>query len=103
MNAPVARHVLETCLYAVDLDAAEKFYRDVMGLKLYSKVPGRHVFFRCGDSMFLIFNPETTGKESTPHGAIGIGHAAFEMEMGELEAWRAQLNAHGVPIDHYHT
>ena len=98
-----ARHVLETCIYAVDLDATEKFYREVLGLSFYSKQPGRHVFFRCGDSMFLIFNPEKTSKEPHPHGAIGPGHAAFEMEMSDLEKWRAHLAAHGVKIDVDHT
>jgi catechol 2,3-dioxygenase-like lactoylglutathione lyase family enzyme len=99
----IVRRVLETCIYAVDLDAAEKFYRDVLGLTFYSKAAGRHVFFRCGESMFLIFNPEQTSKEAHPHGALGRGHVAFEMELSELGAWRAQLAAHGVKIEVDHT
>jgi len=46
--------VLEACLYATDLDAAERFYVDVLGLERYSGMPGRHVFFRCGAGMFLV-------------------------------------------------
>jgi catechol 2,3-dioxygenase-like lactoylglutathione lyase family enzyme len=49
--------VLEACLYATNLDAAERFYVDVLGLERYSAMPGRHVFFRCGAGMFLVFNP----------------------------------------------
>ena len=43
-----ARHVLETCVYAVDLEAAERFYRDATGLTLHSK-GDRGVTFRCGE------------------------------------------------------
>ncbi|MEJ2147783.1 MAG: VOC family protein, partial [Acidobacteriota bacterium] len=52
--------VLETCLYARDLEAAEQFYAGVLGLQPFSRNPGRHVFFRCGDAVFLVFNPEVT-------------------------------------------
>ena len=40
--------ILESALYVTDLDAAEAFYRDVLGLERIAKVDGRHVFFRCG-------------------------------------------------------
>jgi len=94
--------ILETCIYAADLDAAEAFYRDVMGLTLHSKVPGRHVFFRCGKSaMFLIFNPDKTMHEKSPHGhgKPGSTHAAFAVEGTELDAWRAHFAKHNVAIE----
>ena len=69
--------VLEACLYATDLDAAERFYVDVLGLKRYSAMPGRHVFFRCGTGMFLVFNPAPTSSEpSLVGGAIVPAHGA---------------------------
>ena len=37
--------ILETALYVADLDAAERFYGEVMGLERIAKVEGRHVFF----------------------------------------------------------
>ena len=49
--------ILETCLYADDLAAAESFYREVFGLERVTRSEGRHVFFRCGSGMLLIFNP----------------------------------------------
>ena len=54
--------ILEACLYAPDLNAAENFYREVLGLEVYSRDPGRDVFFRCGQGMFLIFNPAQTSR-----------------------------------------
>src|SRR5687767_14382994 len=99
--------VLEACLYATDLDASERFYRDVLGLERYSTVPGRHVFFRCGDGMFLIFNPERTlGEPSVvggalvpTHGATGPGHVAFAVPDAEIPAWRARLEAARIAIE----
>ena len=94
--------VLETCLYVNDLEAAEAFYRDVLGLELRSRVPGRHAFFRCGEAMLLLFNPEATRiatGEVPTHGASGQGHVAFRAGHAEMEGWRRQLAAHGVPIE----
>ena len=101
---PVA--ILETCLYVDDLEVAEAFYRDVIGLEFYAKVPERHCFFRCGDSMFLLFNPESTvappGSEFPGHGTRGEGHAAFRATLEEIDAWRDHLNSAGVEIEREH-
>lgn len=99
--------VLEACLYATDLDAAERFYVDVIGLERYSAAPGRHVFFRCGDGMFLVFNPERTSAEASTvgravvpvHGATGAGHVAFAVPDEEIPAWRARLERSGVAVE----
>ena len=97
--------VLEACLYVGDLDAAEAFYTKVLGLALHSKLEGRHVFFRCGEQMVLVFNPEATADpELTPrglglHGAHGPGHLAFGVAENEIDVWRAHLESHGVEIE----
>ena len=52
--------VLETSLYAPDLEAAEVFYTRVLGLEVHSREVGHHVFFRCGSGMLLVFNPDKT-------------------------------------------
>lgn len=99
--------ILESCLYAVDLDAAERFYAGVLGLERLSGVEGRHVFFRCGENMLLLFNPEQTGAVATAvdegaiplHGARGPGHLAFAISENDLPAWRARLAQAGVAIE----
>lgn len=98
--------VLETCIYATDLDAAERFYVDVLGLERYSAVAGRHVFFRCGSGMFLIFNPARTSEPSSVagtlvpgHGTNGPGHVAFAIPDTEVPAWRERLERAGVAIE----
>ncbi len=104
MNARV-RGVLETCIYARDLEAAEAFYKDALGLEPFQKAPGRHVFFRCGpDAVFLVFDPHATRRPDPklgvpPHGAEGAGHVTFSIREAELSAWRARLAARGVEIE----
>jgi len=94
--------VLETAVYAADLETAERFYADVLGLLVIGRVEGRHVFFRCGDGVFLIFNPSATAQEGggiPGHGAQGPGHAAFAAANNDFEAWKTRLAAHGVEIE----
>jgi catechol 2,3-dioxygenase-like lactoylglutathione lyase family enzyme len=99
--------VLETCLYAADLAAAERFYAEVLGLGVYSREPARHVFFRCGRAMLLVFDPARTsaapgavgGVPVPAHGATGAGHVAFRVPERELEAWRTRLGEAGVAVE----
>jgi len=101
-----AARVLETVLYADDLDAARSFYGDVLGLDHVATEPGRHVFFRCGDQVVLIFNPDKTeippaadALPVPPHGARGVGHLCFAANADEITAWRDKLEAAGIAID----
>ena len=94
--------VLETALYADDLRAAEIFYRTVLELAFDSKEDGRHVFFRCGAGMLLIFDPSATGTSTgdvPSHGARGPGHVAFSVRENDLRAWEQQLESRGVQIE----
>jgi catechol 2,3-dioxygenase-like lactoylglutathione lyase family enzyme len=98
---------LESALYVDDLDAAERFYRDVLGLPVVVRAKGRHVFFRVGASILLIFNPEATARPPRPdsplpvpaHGAHGPGHYCLSVAAETLDAWRAHLAANGVAIE----
>ncbi len=90
--------VLETALYAEDLEAAAKFYTQVLGLEVHEREAGRHLFFRCGDGMFLVFNPNQTRIEKQPHGCTGVGHVAWAILESEIEPWRAWLKEMNVPI-----
>lgn len=104
--APAPAAILEAALYAADLDAAERFYGDVLGLERIVRVAARHVFYRVGAGVLLIFNPAETCKPPgnpdlpvPPHGATGPGHVCLAVEGVALDAWRARLEAAGVEIE----
>jgi catechol 2,3-dioxygenase-like lactoylglutathione lyase family enzyme len=98
--------VLETVLYAKDLAAAEDFYRSVLGLEPFAQAAGRHLFYRCGGQVLLIFNPEATKEPPAPgtlpvppHGMEGEGHVCFRASASELGTWKQRLEAKGVAIE----
>ncbi|GAW35222.1 glyoxalase-like domain protein [Roseovarius sp. A-2] len=98
--------ILEAALYVDDLDAAEGFYGGVLGLARIVRVNARHVFYRVGGGVLLIFNPSETckppgnpGLPVPPHGAQGPGHFCFAVEGTALDDWRARLDAAGVEIE----
>ncbi|WP_238371276.1 VOC family protein [Heliomarina baculiformis] len=105
-QAPAPRALLEAALYMQDLDAAEAFYGDLLGLRVFQRVKGRHVFFDLGSAVLLVFNPEATENASKtgripvpPHGARGSGHVCFAMPRDEIDAMRSRLLAAGVEVD----
>lgn len=101
-----AGEILEACVYADDLEAAERFYAGVLGLEVVARGAGRHVFFRCGSRVFLVFDARKTrggGGEIPAHGADGAGHVCFAMRDAEVDAWRAHLAGRGVEVERQHT
>lgn len=104
--APAPGAILETALYVDDLEAATDFYQGLLGLEAFQTVPGRHVFFRVGRAVLLVFNPDQTEKPASnprlpvpPHGARGPGHVCFAMPRDQIAALRARLHAAGVETD----
>lgn len=99
--------ILESVLYVDDLDIAEDFYGRVLGLEKISRVGNRHVFFRCGDGVLLLFNPAETVKPpapdaklpAPPHGTKGDGHLCFRGTADEIGKMRAHLEKNGVAIE----
>lgn len=102
-----AAAVLEAALYVSDLAAAEAFYRDVLRLDVIGRVEARHVFFRCGPTVVLLFNAEATEVPPAPgarlpvppHGAHGPGHLCFAADADEIERWKRHLMQRGVAIE----
>lgn len=98
--------ILETALYASDLAVAEAFYGGLLGLPVIVRVAGRHVFFRVGAGVLLVFNPDATEVASTnpalpvpTHGARGPGHLCFAASREEIADWRERLTRAGVPVE----
>ena len=98
--------ILETAVYAADLAAAERFYGGLLGLPVIARVEGRHVFFRVGSGVLLVFNPEatevTSGNPDLPvptHGARGPGHVCFAASRKEIEVWRQRFLAAGIAVE----
>jgi len=94
--------IKETCLYINDLDKAEDFYHRFLKMPIISKVDNRHIFFRCGTSVLLCFNPEETKNEQNlpPHFAKGKQHIAFEVRQEDYQDAIKRFKEEGITITH---
>ena len=99
--------VLESALYVTDLEVAEAFYAEVLGLPVIAKVAERHVFFRCGDGVVLLFNADATRNPPAPdaklpvppHGTVGQGHLCFAASAEEITRWKSHLESRNIVIE----
>ena len=98
--------VLETALYAENLEETAAFYQSVLGLERFIEIPGRHVFFRMQDAVLLLFNPAATVEPPSdprmpvpPHGAAGPGHVCLAAGADEIGRWVEKLTIAGVDIE----
>jgi catechol 2,3-dioxygenase-like lactoylglutathione lyase family enzyme len=105
-DAPPPAAILEAAIYARDLDAAEAFYGGLLGMPRLLRAGERHVFYRVGATILLVFNPDATEAPPPegalpvpPHGARGPGHVCFAMEDTEITAIRARLEAAGIAVE----
>ena len=102
----VPSQILETAVYVNDLGEAEAFYGELLGLEMIGRAPGRHVFFRCGAGVLLVFDPAATEVVDPsariavpPHGARGPGHLCFAAEPLGIERWRERLGELGIKVE----
>ena len=94
--------IIETVMYVDDLAKTETFYRTILGLPVFAKELGRHVFFQVGaTSVLLAFIADVTlkGDQLPPHGTKGPGHFALGIQADALNAWRDHLRGNGVAIE----
>jgi catechol 2,3-dioxygenase-like lactoylglutathione lyase family enzyme len=97
--------ILETCLCVHDLAVARKFYTEVLGLTVYAEQTDRHLFFRVGNQMLLLFDAKESSKPlgTIPaHGTHGAGHVCFAVREEQLSLWQSQLESQGVTIESIH-
>ncbi|GGH17826.1 Glyoxalase/Bleomycin resistance protein/Dioxygenase superfamily protein [Cribrihabitans marinus] len=104
--APIPNAVLEAAVYADDLDLAEVFYGELLGLPRIQRVGNRHVFFAVGASVLLVFNPDETEAPPgnprmpvPPHGARGPGHVCLTLDREGIAAMQTRLTRANVTID----
>ena len=97
-----ANEILESCLYVDDLSAAKEFYERVLGLELFEEHETRHLFWKCGNRMLLLFVPEEANAEDSEvprHGAHGPGHVAFAVPDEDIPRWQEHLATCGVDLE----
>src|SRR5712691_11099662 len=92
-------HVLLT---VSDLQRSTRFYRDILGLKVYKEVPdngvaGAKVIFTMPDGTFfaVVYHPDG---DMSPFSEkrIGIDHVSFTIAAEDLPVWERRLRDAGI-------
>lgn len=85
-----------------DLERSERFYTEIVGLRVTGRLPGRMVFFSVpGNPDSHDFALWRVGPEATPQrpDQVGLFHLAWQVDSPEaLEAAYRRLVAAGVPV-----
>ena len=104
-GAPRIDGLLETAVYVDDLERADRFYGDVLGLERVLDTPRMMTYIVAPAQVLLVFrrgmteeDSETAGGVVPGHHSEGPAHFAFAIEAGAYEAWKRHLEAAGVPI-----
>ena len=103
---PRLNGVLETALYADDLERAARFYEDVLGLSPLASDARFRAYDVGGRSVLLVFQRGATletvrlpGGTIPPHDGHGPLHIAFAVDAADLAAWEERLGRHGIAVE----
>lgn len=94
--------IKETCLYVSDLAQSEAFYHGKLEMEVLTKIEGRHVFFKAGNSLLLCFIAEATRNDPQLPAHYGHGkmHIAFEVPKDAYENMKQWIQSKGIAIEH---
>lgn len=82
-----------------DLDRAERFYTEVLGLQVAQRFGHHQVLLRCGEQMLALFErqdlpPRVTDRIENP---LGKAHHAFKVSPADLQNARETFKARDIP------
>ena len=105
MSAPPIRGVMETAIYADDLQPMHRFYGGVLGLERVLDTPRMLTYAVAPAQVLLVFRRGMTREDSeTPGGVVpghhseGPAHFAFAIDAEAYDSWKAHLQASAIPI-----
>ncbi len=110
MTTPSPTGMHEMVLEVADLAAAERFYREVLGLTVVDRWSGDRwsgdrnaVWLDAGDGVPIgLWTPETGGVKAIHRGRGGSHvHFALRIPQGTIDAWQARLEATGAPVTRF--
>jgi catechol-2,3-dioxygenase len=82
-----------------DLDRAERFYTEMLGLSVVQRFGHHQVLLRCGTLNLALFERRDLSPRITDHieNPLGKGHHAFQVNRADWLSAQAAFAARGVP------
>lgn len=98
--------MLETCLYAEDLDRLGRFYEELFGWKTMTADARLRAYGVSAGSVLLLFQKGATREPVAtplgvipPHDGVPGGHVAFSIAAQDWDPWLRRLEERGIPIE----
>jgi catechol 2,3-dioxygenase-like lactoylglutathione lyase family enzyme len=100
------QRIYESALYVDDMDRAQSFYRDILGLKVIEAGP-RLISLAAGAGTFLLLFKRGASIKGInfpagripPHDGQGPVHLALAIDPGDLAAWKTRLASHSIEVE----
>ena len=86
---------ISAVLVSTDLERAQRFYEDKVGLNLSAETIKNHLVFECGDGTSLLIYGRPSGNKAD--------HTQIRFWSGDIEKDVAELVAKGIEFDEYDT
>ena len=103
---PAVSGVLETCLYAEDLDCLASFYEELFGWQPMVADARLRAYGARKGSVLLLFKKGasregvgTPGGMISPHDGVPGVHLAFSIAAEDWEPWKRHLETRGLAIE----
>jgi catechol 2,3-dioxygenase-like lactoylglutathione lyase family enzyme len=103
---PAVTSVLETCIYAEDLDRVARFYEELFGWKPMVSDARIRAYGVAKGSVLLLFRqgfsrePVVTPEGVIPaHEGVPGGHLALSISAEQWEPWLQHLEARGIAVE----
>jgi catechol 2,3-dioxygenase-like lactoylglutathione lyase family enzyme len=104
-SSPPIDGLLETSLYARDLERTAAFYRDLFGFRALVDSPRLVAFEIAARSVLLVFQSGATENDVVDargkipsHDGVGRLHLALSIASGDLDAWRKRIFERGIEL-----
>lgn len=102
--APLARGLDHLAVEVRDLEGAERFYTEVLGLRVRNRIGAEQVLLECGSTVLaLMRNPRAPVRSEADRKAeisdpFGKGHLCFLTDEGGLERAREEWPRRSIPV-----
>src|SRR5208283_4534633 len=103
--APPVEGLLETSLYAADLERTAPFYRELFGFRTLVDSPRLVAFEVAAKHVLLVFQAGATEDDVVDargvipgHSGRGRLHLALSIAAADLDAWRARLGERHIAV-----
>jgi catechol 2,3-dioxygenase-like lactoylglutathione lyase family enzyme len=103
---PRLNRIIETALYADDLDRAGQFYGEVLKLDPILKTKSLIAYDVCKNSVLLVFKRGASARTQVlpagtipPHDGSGPLHICFAIDAEDLADWETRLREHNIAIE----